>query len=267
MDEAARYNIARWQALADADALFTRPALDLDTVSARELVDPEGLLGEFAGQDILCLAAGGGQQAIAFALLGARVTVVDLSEAQLARDRLAAEHYGLTLTAIQADMRDLAALDATAFDLVYQPYAINFVPEVGSVFREVARVLRPGGRYYLQTANPFFSGIGTPDWNGEGYTLRQPYIDGAETTYADESWVYARADDQPAPIPGPREYRHTLGTLLNGLAEQGFDLQHFSEFKSLQPDPTAEPGTWTHLTAFAPPWLAFWSIYRPELRG
>jgi SAM-dependent methyltransferase len=264
MDDVARYNMARWQALAAADALFTRPRLDLDASSALELIDPEGLLGPFAGRDVLCLAAGGGRQSVACALLGARVTVVDLSEAQLARDRAAAAHYGLAVETVQADMRDLAALSARAFDIVHQPYALNFVPEVGGVFREVARVLRSGGRYYLQCANPFFSGLGTADWNGDGYTLRQPYIAGAETTYADESWVYVRGEGQPS-IPGPREYRHTLGALVNGLAAHGFVVRHLAEFKDLHPDPSAEPGSWPHLTAVAPPWLAFWSVYRPDV--
>jgi 2-polyprenyl-3-methyl-5-hydroxy-6-metoxy-1,4-benzoquinol methylase len=264
VDEVARYNIARWQALADADALFTRPALGLDQASALAMVDPEGLLGTIAGRDVLCLAAGGGQQSIAFALLGARVTVVDLAEAQLVRDRQVAAHYGLALATVQADMRDLSQLGANTFDIAYQPYSLNFVPDAEAVFREVARVLRPGGRYYLHCANPFASGISTRDWNGEGYTLRQRYVAGAATTYTDESWVYDRDRRADAPIPGPREFRHTLSALLNGLIAHGFLLLHVSETKDLHPDPDAEPGTWSHLTTIIPPWLAFWSIYQPD---
>ena len=265
MDEAARYNLARWQALADADAPFSRPALGLDPEAARAIADPEGLLGEIAGQEVLCLAGGGGRQSVAFALLGARVTVADLSEAQLVRDREAAAHYGLALTLIQADMRDLSRLPAQSFDIVHHPYALGFVPEVASVFREVARVLRPGGRYYLQCANPFSLGVGTQDWNGEGYTLKQPYVAGAQISYADEPWVYANQKAGDAPIPAPREYRHTLGTLVNGLADWGFVLQHLTEFKDIAPDPDAEPGSWQHLTAIVPPWLAFWLVYRPDI--
>lgn len=267
MDEVARYNMARWRALAAADALFTRPALGLDPVSARAIADPEGLLGELAGRDVLCLAGGGGKQSAAFALLGARVTVVDLSEAQLARDREAAAHYGVAIAALQADMRDLSPLGAGTFDIVHQPYSLNFAPEATTVFREVARVLRPGGRYYFHCANPFFSGIGTPDWNGQGYTLRRPYVAGAEITCADEPWVYDRGRSGGAPIPGPREYRHTLGALIDGLSAQGFVLLHLSEFKDLFPDSDAAPGSWPHLTAIAPPWLAFWSVYRPDVLG
>ena len=86
MDEVAEYNKARWKALAEADALFTRPKLDLDLVSAKELVDPNDRFGEIKEKTVLCLAGGGGQQSAAFALLGANVTVFDISNEQLERD-------------------------------------------------------------------------------------------------------------------------------------------------------------------------------------
>ena len=71
LDEVAQYNIARWHALAQANALFTRPYLDLDAASARERLDPHGRLGDVVGKRVLCLAGGGGRQSAAFALLGA----------------------------------------------------------------------------------------------------------------------------------------------------------------------------------------------------
>ena len=265
MDDVARYNVERWQALVEANALFTRPALHLDAASARELVDPEGRLGELAGKRVLCLAGGGGQQSAAFALLGARVTVVDLSEAQLQRDREAAAHYQVEIETAQGDMRDLSGFDDATFDIVWQAYSLNFVPDARAVFREVARVLRHGGVYYFHCANPFFCGLGTKDWNGEGYLLRQPYVDGAEVSYADEAWVYDRGGRQGDPILGPREYRHTLSTLISGLVDRGFVLLQVSDDKDLYPDPDAEPGTWSHFTAVAPPWLAFWAAYRPDV--
>ena len=129
MDEAARYNIERWRALNEANALFTRPALELDAAAARQRVDPAGRLGDLGGKPVLCLAGGGGQQSAAFALLGARVTVVDLSEAQLQRDREAAAHYGVQIDTVQGDMRDLSHFADATFDVVWQPYALNFVPD------------------------------------------------------------------------------------------------------------------------------------------
>ncbi len=257
MDEAARYNIARWQALADADALFTRARLDLTSETAQERVDPEGRLGDLAGKRVLCLAGGGGQQSAAFALLGATVTVFDLSEAQLERDRLVTAHYGLPITAVQGDMRDLSAFDDGAFDIVCQPYALNFVPNARAVFAEVARVLVSGGTYNLQCANPYATGVTNRDWNGTGYTLRGTYRDGEQVTYEDQAWVYRR-ENATNPVPPPREYRHTLGTILNGLIAAGFALAYLAENENNYPDPNVEPGSWDHFVSVVPPWIVFW---------
>jgi ubiquinone/menaquinone biosynthesis C-methylase UbiE len=264
MDELTKYNIARWKALVEADALFTRPALNLNPVSARHMVDPEGRLGDVAAKDVLCLACGGGQQSIAFALLDANVTVVDLSEAQLNRDREVAGHFNVDIKVVQGDMQDLSQLEAAAFDIVYHSYSLGFVPKARVVFQQVARVLRTGGLYYFMCANPFFIGVQAKDWNGEGYTIKHPYVDGAEITYEDQEWVYDRSTSGTA-IPPPREFRHTLSTLINGLAEQGFIIQHVSDYSSFNPDPNAEPGTWNHFVSVAPPWLGFWATYRPDV--
>ena len=263
MDDVARYSMQRWQALAEANALFTRPQLDLTPESARAFLDSEEILGEIEGKAVLCLAAGGGQQSAAFALLGAQVTVYDLSEAQLERDRQAAAHYQQEIRTIQGDMRDLSALSDASFDLVYQPFSIGYVPEASAVFREVARVLRPGGIYFLAGDNPFFCGMSAADWNGEGYVLKTPYQDAALYISPDPDWVYAQS---AGPLPAVREsrlYRHTLANMLNSLLSLGFALAHVSDSKHIYPDADAEPGSWDHFVAYAPVYLGFWLRYQP----
>ena len=90
--------------------------------------------------------------------LGAKVTVMDITEGQLAGDRQAAAHYGYEARIEQGDMRDLSRFDDDAFDFVWQPYSINFVPDYAPIFRGVARVLRPGGVVVEGTAGN--TGIG-----------------------------------------------------------------------------------------------------------
>jgi SAM-dependent methyltransferase len=265
MDEIARYNQARWKALVEADALFTRPNLNLDAESAQILVDPEKRLGDLAGRDVLCLACGGGQQSVAFALLGANATVFDLSEEQLERDRLAAEHYRTRIKIEHGDMRDLSRFEEASFDIVYHGYSLSFVPEAAEVFREVARVLRPGGLYWFHCANPFLMGMRQEDWNGRGYLLKEPYIGRARITYTDQDWVYDREAQRP-PIQNPIEYRHTLSDLINNLVDCGFVLRHVADQMDMYPDANAEPGSWDHFVAFAPPWLIFLASYRPDFR-
>jgi SAM-dependent methyltransferase len=263
MDEVYQYNQERWEALVKAGALFTRPWLELDADSARERLYLEDVVTDVTGKRVLCLASGGGQQSAAFGLLGAEVVVLDISAGQLAQDQAAAQHYGFQVETVQGDMRDLSAFADHTFDIVWHPYSLNFVPNAVDVFREVARVLRSGGIYHFMAANPFACGLGTGDWNGDGYSLRHYYLDGAELTYQDEAWVF-RGESQPE-IQGPREYRQTLSTLLNGLVNCGFILLKTEEWGSSQPDLQAEPGSWSHLTAVMPPWIKYWTAYRPDV--
>jgi hypothetical protein len=109
-------------------------------------------------------------------------------------------------------------------------------------------------------ANPFFLGLGTSDWTGDGYRLREPYADGAEVEFADEGWI---APSTEAPIPPPKEYRHALGKLIGELAELGFMVYALEE--STHGRPEAEPGSWEHFTSFAPPWIRFWCLLRPDV--
>ena len=70
---------------------------------------PRAWFPDFRGAEILCLAAGGGQQgpilAAAGESAGARVTVYDISPRQLAQDRLVAEREGLDLVTVEATWR------------------------------------------------------------------------------------------------------------------------------------------------------------------
>ncbi len=261
MDEVAQYNRERWQALVEAGVSFTRPWLDLDAESARTRLDEEGLLGEVAGREVLCLAGGGGQQSAAFAMLGARVSVLDLCEGQLAGDREALAHHGLEARLVLGDMRDLSAFDDDAFDLVWHAHALSFVPDPRPVFDEIARVLRPGGRYRLYCTNPFTHGLWDQSWNGEGYPLGLPYVDGAELTSTVGVWDVVRPDGSRVRVDGPRQWRHALSTLVNELVARDFTID--GAWESPTGDGAAEPDTWAHYKSIAPPWLTFWTTWRP----
>jgi ubiquinone/menaquinone biosynthesis C-methylase UbiE len=252
-DEVANYLKFRWMRLGEAGAVFCRPWFDLDYTSAKNRLDPEGRLGNLRNKDVLCLAGGGGQQSVAFALLGAKVTVLDLDAGQLDRDTEAARHHGLRVRTEQGDMRDLTRFEDGSFDIVWHPYSINFVPEFEKVIVGVARVLRRGGLYTVMLANPFSSGTGTDDWNGDGYLLQKPYVDGAAYAFTDENWVQQASSD----VPAPREFRHTLGKVVRVLADAGFVLFRIDE--AISREDHAAPGTWNHLKSVIPPWMTLWA--------
>lgn len=256
-DDIGQTNRERWNALAHANVQYSRPFLVFTPEQAAEYVYHYGVIKDVRGKRVLCLASGGGQDSVAFGLLGAEVTVLDLSDVQLERDRQAAIHHGLNVTTVHGDMRDLSAFPDDTFDLVWQNYSINFVPSVEPVFREAARVLKPGGIYYVAFANPFVQGVDDNGWNGASYPLKELYRDGADMTVIFPHWDVEQPDGSTVRLPGPHEFRHTLSTVLNTLVGNGFILLGLWEWTRSDQNP--EPGSWAHFTQVAPPYLmTFW---------
>ena len=259
MDKINKNNRKRWNALANANVEWSQPFLDFTPEKAAAYISRYGIINDVAGKKVLCLASGGGQDSVAFGLLGAEVTVMDLSDVQLERDRQAAAHHDLHVEIIQGDMRDLSQFPENSFDLVWQPYSVNFVPSVGPVYRGVARILRPGGIYYMQFANPFVHSVDDEAWDGQAYPLQRPYIDGEDITAYFPHWDVSKEDGSTEKVDSPHEYRHNLSTVLNTMAKNGFVFLHLQEY--ILNDENPESGSWPHFTQVAPPWFdSFWML-------
>jgi SAM-dependent methyltransferase len=265
MDQINKINRQRWNALASADVEWSRPFLDYTPEKAAEYIGRYGIIKEVVGKKVLCLASGGGQDSVAFGLLGAEVAVLDLSDVQLSRDQEGAAHHGLQVATHQGDMRDLSIFPANTFDIVWQPYSVNFVPSVEPVYREVARVLKPDGIYYMQFANPFVQAIDDEAWNGEAYPLNRLYIDGEDLSAYFPHWDVTQPDGNQVKVDSPHEFRHTMSTVLNSMAKNGFIFLFFQEYMLKEENP--KPGTWAHFTQVAPPWFdSFWRLEKEIMR-
>ena len=106
-----------------------------------------GLLGEVGGLTVLEVGAGAGQCSNWLRARGARAIAADLSAGMLR----AAPH---DLPRLQCDARRLPRADA-AVDLAFSAYgAVPFVADPERIFAEVARVLRPGGRWVFAVSHP-----------------------------------------------------------------------------------------------------------------
>jgi len=267
MDKTTRNNENKWDKLVLSDVPCGRPKVDLNPQKAREWLNKDGILGDLKGKKVLCLASGGGQQSIGFALLGADVTVTDFSSEQLKKDKVASEKFSKDIRIIKSDMRDLSMFRDNEFDIVYQPYSINYIPKTAKIFDEVARIIKIGGIYHLMFHNPFVHGTWKDGcwggqwckkdlWNGKGYPIWQPYKDGYKIQTSDPNWNFSDSKGNEVKVKSPQEFKHTLSTVLNGLIRRGFSLLRFDEHKGADYD--GDPGTWNHYISVAPPWLYLW---------
>jgi SAM-dependent methyltransferase len=101
------------------------------------------------GETVLDLGSGAGFDAfLAAREVGetGRVLGVDMTPEMLERARRNAEAVGATNTEFRAGRIEALPLDDASVDVVISNCVINLVPDKAAVYREVARVLRPGGR-------------------------------------------------------------------------------------------------------------------------
>ena len=97
------------------------------------------------GEQTLDVACGTGNAAIRAAATGARVVGVDLTPELLGTARVEAERAGVEVEWVEGDAEALPFPDAS-FDVVLSVFGCMFAPRHEVAAREIARVLRPGGR-------------------------------------------------------------------------------------------------------------------------
>jgi SAM-dependent methyltransferase len=185
---------------------------------------PEGLreadarlLGDVRGRRVLELGCGAAAGARWLAGQGAEVTGLDLSAGMLRHAAEAARRSGVRVPLVQADALALPFRDAT-FDVVCTAFgAIPFVADSGAVMREVARVLRPGGRWVFSITHPM-RWIFWDEPDETGLVARNSYFDRTPYVEFDEEGT-----------PSYVEQHRTLGDRVRELVAAGFELRDLVE--------------------------------------
>jgi SAM-dependent methyltransferase len=106
---------------------------------------PKSWFPSFKGLKILGLASGGGQQMPIFAALGAKVTIIDISDKQLAAELMVSQRESYDIDIVKGDITKRFPFEDQAFDLIFHPVSNVYIENVDHVFREAYRVLKHGG--------------------------------------------------------------------------------------------------------------------------
>lgn len=144
-----------------------------------------GALAPMKGQRALDVATGAGHTAVALARMEVRVVASDLTPRMLLEARsLAAETGAMEIDFAAADAEELPFADAV-FDRLTCRIAAHHFHDIRAALREIARVVRPGGR------------IGIIDSIVPGEPSLDAYMNGIERvrdpshvrSYRNEEWV------------------------------------------------------------------------------
>ena len=193
-----------------------------------------GLLGDVAGRRVLEVGCGAAQCARWLAARGAEPVGLDLSMEMLGHGRQIGLGCGLDVPLVQADAARLP-FAADSFDLACSAYgALPFVADSAAVMREVARVLRPGGRWVFAVTHPVRWSF--PDDPGPaGLVASASYFDRRPYVEQDEDGVATYV-----------EHHRTIGDRVRELVGAGFRLVDLVE-PEWPEDNTRTWGQWSPL--------------------
>ncbi len=166
-----------------------------------------GMLGDVAGRDVLELGSGAGQCARWVRVRGGRSFGLDLSLRQLQHSRRIDDESGVVVPSVLATATQLPYAES-AFDIVFCSFgALQFVADLEQCLAEVARVLRPGGRFAFSVTHP--TRWSFPDDPSEaGLTATSSYWDRTP---------YVEVDDDSGQVSYVEHHR-TLGDWVALLA-------------------------------------------------
>ena len=116
-----------------------------DAIEERLIME---LTGDLVGRDVLDVGCGDGALASAMAARGAKATGVDPDPAMLAAARSREATVGQRATFLEGRVERLPFPDAS-FDVVTAVTVLCFVADAAGAVRELARVVRPGGRVVI----------------------------------------------------------------------------------------------------------------------
>ena len=133
-----------------------------------------------AGQEVLDVAAGDGNFAIACAREGASVIASDLSPGMVEKGRARTEAEGYEIEWLEADAEELPFEDAR-FDCVGSVFGAMIAPRPRVVAEELFRVVRPGNTVGMTAWMPY-----GPTY--EMFTLTRRYSSGPEEMPRPEEW-------------------------------------------------------------------------------
>jgi len=251
--ESERASRAWWDA--DADDYLAEHGADIG--EADFVWCPEGLreadarlLGDVGGRRVLEVGCGSAPCSRWLATRGAEPVALDLSGAMLRHAAEMGFRTGISVPLVQAGAERLPFSDGS-FDLACSAFgAVPFVAEPERVMREVARVLRPGGRWVFAVNHPmrwmFFDDPGPG-----GLTIVQSYFDRAPYVEVNGAGAATYV-----------EHHRTLGDRIRDVVAAGLVLDDVVEPEWPEGRETVW-GQWSPLRGALFPGTAVFVTHRP----
>lgn len=209
--------------------------------------NPKAMLKRYAayfdnylGQRIANICGSCGKKAVPLALLGAEVTLFDISEDNR---RYAIEMAEAANTHIDFVVGDVMEADLEKygryFDVVFMEGGIlHYFNDISRFYDVMYAMLKPGGKMICSDFHPF-----QKIYDAMGFEMES--VNYFSTDMVEQEMAHARfyPEEIRSQIPKCMYRRYTLSEILNGVLGSGFTLRRFDEHPSWKNE--ALPGEFT----------------------
>ena len=231
MVESSKQNQAAWDF--DAYAFWVKHSGQPSDRAKAILADPlrslrfhAGYFNRFQGSRVANICGSCGKKAVPLAVLGADVTVFDLSEGNR---KYALELASAAQTSIRYEVCDVLEIDlqkyAGYFDVVFMEGGIlHYFHDINAFMRIMHSLLKPDGAMILSDFHPLTKVLDVLDF-------QQPTRGYFSTEVFEAAMPHARFYDEETRQRFPKCIlrKYTLSEIINAVIAAGFRLRRFDE--------------------------------------
>nr|WP_144923942.1 class I SAM-dependent methyltransferase [Paenibacillus bovis] len=186
-------------------------------------------LGNVSGKKIANLLGSGGIRGVALAVLGADVTIVDISEENARYAKELSMAANVNMNYIVSDLFDIPIVEMESqFDIVFMEFGIlHYFSDLEKLANIIFKLLKPNGKLILRDFHPFSKVV---DINEKEGTLR------LKESYFDKSLrlnpvAYEGFFPEKEQESFPKTYlrKWTFSEVITSLGQQGFIIKKLYE--------------------------------------
>jgi len=160
-----------------------------DSVISKTFKNPKRQDGVVENPFLIEIGCGGGLLTLELAKRGYNITGMDVSKESLHAAKKQAEKLGLDVKFKSGDIYDIPAVDAT-FDVVIITEVTEKLLNLQLAYKEIARVLKPGGIVVFDTINRTFK-----SWIIVANLLESPFVNAAFPKYSHDWRLFVKPDE------------------------------------------------------------------------
>jgi len=185
-------------------------------------------VGDVQGKSLVHLLCHIGTDTLSWALLGAKVTGIDISPQSLKYARQIAERMGIDAQFIESDILDVIGKVNQKFDIVFSSTGVLcWLPDIQAFAKTVRHLLNEEGFFYIFDGHPFRNVLIDETGSVSSNQIQGDY-------FRKTVWAYDQMGDYTDPdllIPVPSyEWDWTLGEFVTAFCDAGMRIVFLHEF-------------------------------------